>query len=116
MDFREQWEKVDVDLFKSLIKLHNDIVMERKKESDFDDFVLSNKERLNNPDYLQIFAERVEILDEYFEEHYEMCKFFYDFMKDNEDWCKLDFSLRTYMRLGLFEDSFEEYLNQKKTN
>lgn len=48
---------------------------------------------------------------EYFEKYKDMCQFLYNFMKNNPDWKKLNFSLRTSLRLELFEYLFERYLN-----
>lgn len=113
MEYKElvkQWEPVNMDFFKKLVQLHNAISLEKKSDNEFSDFVLSNKEKFNNPDYLQIFAEWVEITDEFFDEHIELCKFVHQFMKDNSDWTRLNFGLKTHIRLGMFEDLFEEYL------
>jgi len=109
MDFREQWEKVDMDFMKQLIKIHNEIVVGEREENDFDKFVLENKEKFNNPDYLQVFAKRIELTDEYFAKHFEMCEFVWKFMRKNPDWKKLDFNLSDYLILGLFEDTFGTY-------
>lgn len=105
-----QWEPVDMEFMKEFLGLHNAIVMKRKSEEEFDQFVLEHKVKLNNPDYLQVFAERVQIEAEYFKNHKEVCQFFYDFMKSNPDWEGLPFGFRTYMRLGIFFDTFEEFL------
>jgi len=114
MSFKDQWEKVDFDFFKEFLQLHNQICLGTVEENTFDEFVLKNKEKLNNPDYLQVFSERVEPSNEYFEKHMETCQFFYDFMKTNPDWTRLEFGLRTFIRLGVFEDMFEEFLESKK--
>lgn len=113
MDFREQWEKADMDLIRKLADLHNQICMKDVDEREFDGFVLKNKERINNPDYLQIFAARISFHSEYFNEHFEMCKLFYDFMQNNPDWQKLNFGFSTLIRLGLFEDEFKEHLESR---
>lgn len=112
MDVREQWEAVDVEFYKELIGLNNDISVGKKEEKEFSQFVLKNKEKFTNPDYLQIFAERVSLTEKYLKENEEMCTIFFTFMKENEDWKQLDFSVRTDLRLGLFEDTFKEFLNQ----
>lgn len=114
MDFREQWPKVDLEFLKELVGLHNAITLEKKDEKAFDQFVLQNKEKLNNPDYLQVFSERVSPFEDYYEKHFEICLFFYTFMENNPDWQKLHFSLRTFIRLGVFQDTFKEYLEQKE--
>lgn len=114
MDFTKQWEKVDREFFIEFINLHNKISSGNEDEKSFDDFVLENKDNLNNPDYLQIFAERMNPTVDYFNTHFEMCQFFYSFMESNPDWKKLSFGLRTYLRLGMFEDLFMEYLKTRK--
>lgn len=111
MDFRDQWEKVDMDFLKQFVFLHNQISFGEKDEKEFDDFVLNNKNKLNNPDYLQVFAARVRLNPDYYREHYDMCYFFYDFMQNNPDWEKLDFPFSTYLVLKIFEESFKEHLN-----
>lgn len=113
MDFREQWEKVDWDFLKQLVGLHNAISLGKKEEKTFDQFVLDNQEKLNNPDYLQVFSERMSPDADYYDEHFEMCHFFYTFMENNPDWQKLEFGLRTFIRLGVFQDTFKEYLEKK---
>ncbi|WP_242249164.1 hypothetical protein [Bacillus cereus group sp. BfR-BA-01328] len=114
MEFTEKWEKVDREFFIKFINIHNEILSGNKDEKDFDEFVLKNKEKLNNPDYLQIFAERMNSTVDYFHTHFEMCQFFYSFMEDNPEWKQLPFGLRTYLRLGMFEDLFKEYLHAQK--
>ncbi|MFJ8528511.1 hypothetical protein [Bacillus sp. NPDC094106] len=114
MNFVEQWEKVDRQFFIEFINLNNKISSGSKEEKEFDDFVLSHTDKLNNPDYLQIFAERMVPTTDYFKEHFEMCHFFFCFMESNPDWKKLAFSLRTYLRLEMFEDLFKEYLDTQK--
>jgi hypothetical protein len=106
----KQWPKVDKDYLKKLISLQNGIVVGRHKENEFDDFILNDKEKFNNPDYLQVVAERVELSNDFFNEHLDLCQFIYQFMKTNSDWEKLGFGLRADMRLGMFQDLFEEYL------
>lgn len=108
-----QWEPVDMEFMREFLGLHNAIVVKRKTEEEFDQFVLDHKEKFNNPDYLQVFAERVQIDKEYFAKHQEVCQFFYEFMKNNADWEELPFGFRTYMRLGVFSDTFEEFLAGK---
>jgi hypothetical protein len=105
-----KWPKVDMDFLKQLISLHNEIAIKEKEEKEFDLFIMANKEKINNPDYLQVFAERVQITTDYYKEHYEVCRFFYDFMQENPEWRELPFGLRTYMRLGIFEETFKEFL------
>lgn len=121
VDFREQWPKVDWDFLKELANLHNQVSCGFKTQEDFNNFILSNKDKINNPDYLQIFAENIELFDEeFYKANFEMCKLFFDFMQSNPDWSKLSFGLRTFMRLGCFEDSFKEFLDktsdEKKVN
>lgn len=114
MDVHAMWPPIDKDLFRQLILLHNRAsIGDAESEKEFDDFVLANKSRFNNPDYLQVFAERIDPLDtDYYRTHFEMCKVFYDFMQNNSDWKKLPFSLRTYIRLGLFEDTFKKFIEE----
>lgn len=112
-DFRTQWQKVDMDFLKKLIALHNQITFNKQPESEFDKFVLDNKDKLNNPDYLQVFSERIELTKEYIGDHLEMCEFFYDFMRNNPDWQKLDFDFRSSIRLSMFEDLFAEFIDSK---
>jgi len=110
MNYKDQWNKVDMEFLHEMIKLHNDINFEKKDECEFDNFILENKAKFDNPDYMQVFSERVELLDEYFDEHLELCQFIYDFMQANQDWRKLEFSFRTSIRLSMFEDLFKEHL------
>lgn len=104
----EQW-----DLMRKLVDLHNQICFKDVDEQAFDTFVLENKERMNNPDFLQIFAARISFHPEYFSEHFEMCKLFYNFMLNNPDWKKLNFGFSTLIQLGFFEDEFKEYLESR---
>lgn len=113
MAFRKQWPERDVDFFIQLVTLHNEIMLNKKEENEFDQFVLENKSRFNNPDYLEIFVERINIKKEYFKEHEEVCRFFFDFMKKNPDWKKLNFGFRTHTRLNKFEELFKEYIESK---
>ena len=114
-DFREQWVKVDMEFFKEFAHLHNLVCFNKKTQSELNDFVLKNKEKFNNPDYLQIFAENVEVFNEdFYNENIEMCKIFFDFMESNPDWVKLDFGLRTAIRLGSFQDKFRDFLLESK--
>ena len=112
MDLKEKWEKVDIDFLKQMVVLHNKISLGKIEEGEFDKFVLENKEKLNNPDYLQIFSERMSPLPDYYQKHFEMCKFFYDFMVANPEWEELNFDLRTFIRLGVFQDTFKTYLEE----
>lgn len=110
-DFKEQWNKVDMEFFHQFLQLHNEVCLEEKTQADFNTFVLENKTKIDNPDYLQIFIENVRIFDkDFYKENFDMCKTFYDFMENNPDWSKLDFGFRTAIRLGSFEDDFKEYL------
>lgn len=104
-----QWPEVETVYLKKLISLQNNITFGHKKAHEFDEFVLNNKEKFNNPDYLQVIAERFELVDDFFEEHFELCEFVHIFMKNNPDWKNLGFGLRAHMRLGLFEELFQEY-------
>lgn len=85
--------------FSELVELHNAVTFGEKEEKEFDKFVLENKEKFNNPEYLQIFAERMSPLPRYYDEHLEMCQFFYNFMENNPDWGNFNFNLRTFIRV-----------------
>lgn len=107
-DFRKQWPPVDVDFLKTLVRIHN-----FGKDEDFARFAMKHREKINNPDYLQVFIEHCTILPDYFEEYFDMCKLFYDFIKANPDLYRLPFSLRTVIRLGVFEEQFADFLKER---
>jgi len=108
--------KTDWDFFSELVELHNAVTFGEKEEKEFDKFVLENKEKFNNPEYLQIFAERMSPLPRYYDEHLEICQFFYGFMENNPDWENFNFNLRAFIRLKAFQDTFKKYLAEKKEN
>jgi len=110
MSVNEHVNTFDKELFKELAQLHNEIATKRKKENEFDELVLSNKGRAQHPNFLFLFAERVSSSSDYFSQHKEMCHFFYYIMKTNEQVKEMNFGLRAGIRLGMFEDSFAEYL------
>ncbi|QUH21950.1 hypothetical protein [Alkaliphilus sp. B6464] len=113
-NFKGQWPKLDWDFFKEFAKLHNEVCMKKRTQQEFSEFVIRNKEKFNNPDYLQVFSENIELFnEEFYNANYEMCKIFYDFMQKNPDWNKFDFGLKTCIRLGSFEDSFKEFLEKQ---
>ena len=112
---KKEWPKVDMDFMHEFIKLHNMVCVGKKMEDDMRKFVLNNKDKFNNPDYLQIFSEAVQIFDhDYYKDNHDLCKVFYDFMVSNTEWRNLDFGLRTAIRLGSFEDDFKAYLDNLK--
>ena len=114
-DFRVQWNKVDNEFFNELLRLHNKHCMGRVTQEEFNTFVIENRDKIDNPDYLQIFSESISIHTEFFKENFEMCKIIYYFMVNNVEWIRLPFNLRDALRLGLFQDSFEEYLEERDT-
>ena len=113
MSVHEHTNTFDKELFKELAQLHNEIATKRKKENEFDELILSNKERAQHPNFLFLFAERVKSSSDYFSQHEEMCHFFYDIMKTNEQVKDMYFGLRAGIRLGMFEDLFEDYLSSR---
>lgn len=114
MRVQKQQGHIDFDFFKQMAELHNTVSLGDKEEKEFDAFVLENKEKCKRPEILEIFSERMSPTEEYVVEHYEMCKVFFDIMKSFEDWTELEFGLRTSIRLGIFEDVFEECSSKKK--
>lgn len=112
----EPWPEIDMDFFKEFVNLYNQVAFRKKTQEDFNKFVLENKDKLNNPDYLSVFSEDVELLDIFYKENFEMCKFFYDFMEETPGWIHLDYGLRTSMRLAIFQDLFKKYLEGLATN
>ena len=100
------------EIFRNLVNLHNDIAVKRKDEFEFDNYVLSNLDLLDNPDYLQILLERIYIDDEeYFINHHELCLFIYNLILKYPECYNSDYGLRTCMRIGIFEDSFKVYFD-----
>lgn len=116
MEEKELWPVVDFDFLKSFMILHNEIAINRKKEKEFDSFVISNKEKFNHPDYLRIFAQRVEVSASYFKRHQEVCTIFYNLMKEQPGWIKEDLDFGDFVKLGSFEDSFHDYLKLQNKN
>jgi hypothetical protein len=100
-----------MDFLKEFISLHNQVCVGKKTQEEFNSFVIENKDKFDNPDYLQIFSERIDLFNkDYYKENFDVCKIFYDFMVNNPDWQKLDFWLRTFIRLGTFQDEFKDFL------
>lgn len=112
MENKKKWPKVDEKFIRELANIHNLISFREKEAIEFDTFVLENKEKINNPIYLNIFASRIQLTKEYFQVHFEVCKLFYDFMEGNPDWMESNFGFSTLIRLGVFQDTFAEYMNQ----
>lgn len=105
--------KIDKDFFKQLVQIHNDVAVRSKEEKEFDSFVLENKEKINHPLCLHIFEGRIRNNQEYFDDHKEVCQFFYDFMKNNPDRIETDFGFAGTIKLGTFEDFYGKYLETK---
>lgn len=106
------WPEIDMVFFKEFLIINNMIAFRKKTQEDFNKFVIDNKEKFNNPDYMQVFAENVQLFDkEFYKANFEMCKVFYDFMQAEPGWIHLNFGLRTSIRLESFEDSFKNFLN-----
>lgn len=116
MDKEKSWPNVDMDFLREFTKLHNEVAFNRKNQGEFNKFVIDNKEKLNNPDYLQVFIENCEITDKFFKENFETCKLFYDFMISNPEWKNLGYGLRTFMRLEAFEYLFEKIIDGMEEN
>ncbi|PGR83527.1 hypothetical protein [Bacillus cereus] len=114
MGIQKQQGHMDFDFFKQIANLHNAVSLGEKEEKEFDTFVLENKEKCSHPEILEVFSERMSPTEEYVTERYEMCKVFFEIMKSFEDWTELDFGLRTAIRMGIFEDVFEECSSKKK--
>lgn len=114
MENKKKWPKVDKKFIRELAKLHNQIAFREKDENEFDQLVLANKEKINNPVYLDIFASRVQLTKEYFQNHLEVCKLFFEFMEGNPEWIESGFGFSTSIRLGIFQDTFSEYMNEQK--
>lgn len=111
---KSEWKEVNWDFFEELAKIHNLVCFKEKEIKEFNDFVLQNKEKINNPIYLNVFSEQIELHDEqFFENNFEMCKVFYDFMQENANWIKVDYGFRGTIRLKSFEDSFKNYLSKR---
>lgn len=113
MSVHEHTNTFDKELFKELAQLHNEVVTKRKEEHAFDELVLLNKERAQHPNFLHLFSERATLSTDYFSKHEEMCRFFYNIMKTNEQVKDMDFGLRGGIRLGMFEDLFADYLSSR---
>ncbi|MGF2716770.1 hypothetical protein ACQUY5_31975 [Bacillus cereus] len=105
---------LNFDFLKQLTTLHNEIVLGRKQDSEFHSFILENKERFNNLEYLSVAMERFELTEEYIKENFESCKFVYDFMQENRFSALHTTGLRTGVRLGVFEDYIEDYMKQER--
>ena len=112
-DFLKQWIEVDKELFTQMIKLVNGINMKRIKQKEFDEFVFNNEDKLKNPDYAGLFVEQATLLDEYYEDHEKVCDYFYELLSRNDDWEKLDFSLRTFIRLSTFMEEYNEFKEKR---
>lgn len=98
------------EIFRHLANLHNSISCKRIDELEFDNYVLSNVDLLDNPDYLLILIERIDIDDDYYIVHHDLCLFIYNLILKYPDCYNNDYGLRTCLRIGLFEDSFKSYL------
>lgn len=114
MDIIEQWNKVDMDFLREFLSIHNKVCCKKKTQKEFNTFVLDNKDRFDNPNYLQVFVKNVVVYKkEFYEENFDMCKVFYDFMQNNPDWNKLNYGLANTVKLDCFEDDFKEFLRKK---
>ncbi|PGF05195.1 hypothetical protein [Bacillus toyonensis] len=107
-------EDLNFDFLKELSTLHNEIVLGRKQDSEFHSFILANKERFNNLEYLSVAMERFELSEEYIHQNFESCKFVYDFMQENRFSALNTTGLRTGIRLGMFEDFVEDIMKQER--
>ncbi|MEC2463782.1 hypothetical protein P9X10_02545 [Bacillus cereus] len=102
------------DFLKQLSTLHNEIVLDRKQDSDFHTFILTNKEKFNNIEYLSVAMERFDLTEEYIQQNFESCKFVYDFMQENRCLALTTTGLRTGVRLGKFEDLVKDIMKQER--
>ncbi|UYZ39063.1 hypothetical protein OD350_28745 (plasmid) [Clostridium beijerinckii] len=116
-DLECMWNKLDVDFFRKFINLHSQLSFKKKTQSDFNKFVLDNKAKFDNPAYLKIFSEIIELSDEqFYENNYAMCKVFYDFLENNPEWNKLNWRLRIDIRLRIFQEKFKEFILRHQYN
>jgi len=112
-DFRQQWPSVDKSFLKELVDIHNETVIKKRVEGDFETFILEQQERFNNPDYLQIAIARIKPVAEYYDNQFQYCSFIFDFMNKNPDWEKLNFGFLEKIRMAVFYDTFEVYLKNR---
>ncbi len=112
-DLKNKWPEVDINFMKEFANIHNQVALRVKTQEEFNKFVIENKEKFNNPDYLQVFALNADLVEEFYENNFEVCKIFYDFIEDNPELFELDYGLRTLMRLVIFQETFKKFLNKK---
>lgn len=77
-----------------------------------EDFILSNKERVNRVELLIIFISSIRIEKDFFSKHFDYCKVFYDYMINDEDYEEKIDSFSLFIRLGFFQETFEDYLKE----
>ena len=108
---KKEWNQFDMDFMIELLNLHNKVYLKEKTQEDFNNLVIKNKDKIDNPNYLQVFSENVMVFNiGFYRDNFDMCKIFYDFMVNNPEWVDLDFGLGTLLRLQVFQDTFTEFL------
>ena len=101
--------EVNMEFKRKFVSIHHDIAIGQMKENEFDRFVITHKEQFNHPEYLEVFAEQIELTDKYFSRHYQTCAIFFDYMMNNPSWKDFDFGVRIGMKLYSFVDKFQYY-------
>lgn len=99
-----------MEVAKSLVDLHHEVMFERQPESAYHDFVVNNKAKLANTRYVEIFISRVKLDPAYYAEYYDSCRFFYDLIELHTDWLDKVGSIFTALRVGMFQETFTYFL------
>ncbi|MES5837701.1 MULTISPECIES: hypothetical protein [unclassified Bacillus cereus group] len=102
-------EEEDKVFIRKLADLHSLVAIGEMEDSEFDTYVIENKEHFYHPICLAIIMERIKISVPYFDEHYKMCEIAYELIREYSDWVYSKLPIFTTIKLGVFEETFEKY-------
>lgn len=102
-------EEEDKVFIRKLAGLHSSVVFGEIEESEFDNYVIENKERFYHPICLAIILERIKISPTYFDEHFKLCEMAYELILAYSEWVYSKLPIFTTIKLGVFEETFEKY-------
>lgn len=97
---------MDMIFFHDFMKVLNDLKLKVITQDDFNTFINNNKDKFNDPGYLQIFIENVEFTSEFYTTH-PFCEFFYNYMANNPTWNEFNFTEKTLNKLNKFYETFK---------
>ncbi|EEM25153.1 hypothetical protein CQ064_08380 [Bacillus sp. MYb78] len=109
MNKSKKVEEQDKEFIRKLADLHNLVTIGEIEDSEFDAYVMENKEHFSHPICLAIIMERIKISTTYFDGHYKLCEIAYGYIREYSEWVYSKLPITTTIKLAVFEETFEKY-------